>query len=80
MKFVLVLMIFFAGENNPKMFRYAYIDFDTETSCVLFKEKNKKLLEETISVQFKNVEYQEMQCWTFMEWLKEFERVKGVEA
>jgi hypothetical protein len=83
MKFVLVLIIFFVGENNPNIYRYIYVDFIDENTCLLFKEQQGKLLQESISNQFKykDIDYQEIQCWTLEQWLEEDKRIRrGVEA
>ena len=83
MKFILVLVVFFVGENNPNIYRYIYLDFEDKNTCLLFKEQQGKLLQESISNQFKHkdIDYQEIQCWTFEQWLREDKRKrKGVEA
>jgi len=82
MKYVLILIIFFAGENNPTLYKYTYLDFIDENTCLLFKEKQGRLLEETIAQQFKNrdIKYQEMVCWSQEEWLDYYKALNGIGA
>jgi hypothetical protein len=82
MKYVLILIIFFAGENNPTLYKYTYLDFIDENTCLLFKEKQGRLLEETIAQQFKNrdIKYQEMVCWSQEEWLEYYKELNGIGA
>jgi hypothetical protein len=81
-KFVLVLIIFFAGENNPTLYKYTYLDFIDENTCLLFKEKQERLLKETITQQFKDrdIEYQETVCWSQEEWLEYYKTLNGIGA
>lgn len=82
MKYFLILILFFNGESNPKLFRYTYVDFIDENTCLLFKEKQGRLLEQTIQNQFgdREIEYQEMTCWSLEQWLEYYKTLQGVEA
>tara|TARA_B100000900_G_C20247410_1_gene580533 strand:- start:310 stop:558 length:249 start_codon:yes stop_codon:yes gene_type:complete len=82
MKYVLILILFFNGETNPKIFKYAYVDFLDENTCLLFKEKQGALLQQTIQKQFSNkeIKYQEMTCWNIKQWLEYNKTLQGVEA
>ena len=82
MKYFLILILFFNGESNPTLYKYTYLDFIDENTCLLFKEKQGRLLKQTIQNQFghRGIEYQEMQCWTIDEWLEYYKTLQGVEA
>ena len=82
MKYVLILILFFNGESNPTLFRYAYVDFTDKNTCLFFKEKQKILLEKTIQNQFgdREIEYQEMTCTSLEQWLEYYNNLQGVEA
>lgn len=75
MKYVLVLILFFAGDNTPKLYRYTYIDFIDDNTCQVFKQSKRELLEASVASQFshKKIEYQEMACWSMEEWLEYYE-------
>ena len=72
MKYVLILIIFFAGENNPTLYKYTYLDFIDENTCHVFVKAKRELLQQSINSQFvnKKIEYQEMTCWSEKEWLE----------
>ena len=77
MKYVLVLIMFFAGENTPHIYKYTAVDFIDEHTCVLFKDTKTELLEESVQRQFghKGIEYMEMNCWSWEEWLQYYESI-----
>jgi len=77
MKYVLVLIIFFTGEYDPKLYRYTYLDFIDENTCQVFVKAKRELLEQSVNKQFahKGIEYQEMTCWSEKEWLEYYESV-----
>lgn len=82
MKYVIILILVFSGESSPKLFKYSYIDFLDKNTCLLFKEKQGPLLQQTIQKQFssKEIKYQEMTCWNIEQWLEFNKTLQGVEA
>jgi hypothetical protein len=81
-KYFLILILFFNGESNPTLYKYTYLDFIDENTCLLFKEKQGRLLEQTIQNQFghRGIEYQETACWSVEQWLDYYKNLQGVEA
>jgi len=77
MKYVLILIIFFTGENNPTLYKYTYLDFIDKNTCNVFVKAKRELLEQSVNNQFsyRGIEYQEMTCWSEKEWLEYYESV-----
>lgn len=80
--YLLILFIMFAGEEEPRVFRYQYVEFTTEVSCLAYRENQEQYLSNTMQLQFKDkkIEYSEMLCWSVEEWIDYVESLEKVEA
>ena len=77
--YLLILFVLFGGEEEPRVFRYQYVEFTNEVSCLDYKEKQR---EYTLRLQFnkKQILYSETVCWTVEEWINYVESLQKIEA
>ena len=80
--YLLILFVLFGGEEEPRVFRYQYVEFTNEVSCLDYKEKQREYLEDTLRLQFnkKQILYSETVCWTVEEWINYVESLQKVEV